>query len=211
MTRDAILANVRRSLGRSGSAPLLERPPILPPRPAGTTEDEIHLLIAEINKLSGSARRVSQDDLEASLAELVAEQRIQRAVLWPDANLQRLRLAESLQEMGVEVIPASAGKDLLATCDLGITGVDYALPETGTLALLSSPEKPRPVSLLPRVHLAIISPASLRPDLHQVFSEVKGQGYLILITGPSRTADIELTVTLGVHGPKALYAWVLTE
>ena len=71
----------------------------------------------------------------------------------------------------------------------------------------SSAVQPRAVSLVPRVHLAILRPAALRADLHQVFAEAKHQPYLIFITGPSRTADIELTVTLGVHGPKTLYVW----
>jgi L-lactate dehydrogenase complex protein LldG len=45
----------------------------------------------------------------------------------------------------------------------------------------------------------------LRADMHQVFDEAKDSNYLVFITGPSRTANIELTVTLGVHGPKSLY------
>jgi L-lactate dehydrogenase complex protein LldG len=92
-----------------------------------------------------------------------------------------------------------------------VTGVDAALPETGTLLLRSSPEKPLVVSLVPRVHLAILRPAALRADLHQAFAEVKTDGYCVLVTGPSRTADIELTLTIGVHGPKSLYVWLLDE
>jgi L-lactate dehydrogenase complex protein LldG len=99
----------------------------------------------------------------------------------------------------------------MALCDLGITEADYLLPETGTLVLRSSAVKPRGVSLLPRVHLAIVRPEMLRADMHQVFAEAKDHHYLVFITGPSRTADIELTVTLGVHGPKNLYVWMLGE
>jgi L-lactate dehydrogenase complex protein LldG len=51
----------------------------------------------------------------------------------------------------------------------------------------------------------------LRPDMHQVFAEAKDSNYLVFITGPSRTADIELTVTLGVHGPKNLFTWVVQD
>lgn len=93
----------------------------------------------------------------------------------------------------------------------GITEADLLLPETGTLVLRSSSEKSRAVSLVPRVHLAIVRPEILRVDMRQVFAEAKDSTYLVFITGPSRTADIELTVTLGVHGPKNLYVWVVCQ
>ena len=93
----------------------------------------------------------------------------------------------------------------------GITEADLLLPETGTLVLRSSSEKSRAVSLVPRVYLAIVRPEILRVDMRQVFAEAKDSTYLVFITGPSRTADIELTVTLGVHGPKNLYVWVVCQ
>jgi L-lactate dehydrogenase complex protein LldG len=107
------------------------------------------------------------------------------------------------------MVSPQAGKRAVAQCELGVTGADGVLPETGTLVLRSDAQRPRVVSLLPRVHLAIFTPQALRADLHQVFAEAKDSSYAVLVTGPSRTADIELTLTLGVHGPKALYAWVL--
>jgi L-lactate dehydrogenase complex protein LldG len=75
--------------------------------------------------------------------------------------------------------------------------------------LRAAPDKPRLVSLLPRVHLALLSPQALRADLPQALADIKSDGYAVCITGPSRTSDIELTVTIGVHGPKSLYVWVV--
>jgi L-lactate dehydrogenase complex protein LldG len=204
-----ILDSIRRSLRRKPGDPLAARPTILPPRAAGDPAAEIDRLLKEINALSGAARRLAEAELDTALAELVSAEQIKKAVLWPTAGLADLRIAERLHTLGVEIVSPAADKHILAECDLGVTEADYALPETGTLGLLSSAEKPRAVSLLPRVHLAIVRPQALRADLHQVFAAAKDHHYLIFITGPSRTADIELTVTLGVHGPKALYVWVM--
>ena len=84
-----------------------------------------------------------------------------------------------------------------------------ALPETGTLVLRTSLERSRAVSLLPRVHLALVRSAHFRADLETVLREMRTAPYFVFVTGSSRTADIELTVTIGVHGPQVLYVWVL--
>jgi L-lactate utilization protein LutC len=182
------------------------------PRKPGDLEAEIAQLLTEIGKLSGVTRRLaSREELREALAELVKAEAVKRATLWTTPDLMTWEVAGTLKELGVELVSPQADKHLVAECELGVTGVDAALPETGTLLLRSSPDRPRVVSLLPRVHLAILTPAALRADLHQAFAEAKDAGYSVLVTGPSRTADIELTLTLGVHGPKALYAWVLNE
>ena len=203
-----VIEAVRRALGRTQGAAVATRPAVVPPRQGGSIEAEIDLLIKEINALSGSAQRVSETELDQVFKGLLQAQEVKRATFWQTPGLVALGLEARLRELGVEIVSPHADKYTLAACDLGVTDVDFALPETGTLGLFSSREKPLAVSLLPRVHLAILRPTALRADLHEVFAEAKGQGYLIFITGPSRTADIELTVTLGVHGPQSLYVWV---
>jgi L-lactate dehydrogenase complex protein LldG len=145
------------------------------------------------------------------LQTLVREQNVHRATAWETPYLRQLGITEILNSLGVELVSPNADKHEMALCDLGVTEADYLLPETGTLVLRSSATQPRAVSLLPRIHLAIVRPAMLRPDMHQVFTEAAASHYLLFITGPSRTADIELTVTLGVHGPKNLYVWMIDE
>ncbi len=212
--REEILGKIRAAVGRRQATPV---PPVpastrVPPRPTGDVNTEITLLLDEIEKLSGQTARLSQkDELNDRLRELVRTENIKAATLWQTPELQALGLPEALTALGVEVVSPHAGKLRLAECDLGVTGVDGALPETGTLVLRSSPERPRMVSLLPRVHLAILRPSALRSDLGPLFTELQGSPYWVFITGPSRTSDIELTSTLGVHGPKSLYVWVLEE
>ncbi|CAG0942880.1 hypothetical protein ANRL1_01117 [Anaerolineae bacterium] len=202
----SFLDTVRRALSRRDDQP---RPAILVPRAMLARDAEIDKLIEEINMLSGSARRIGENEFDAALRQLVEVEQIKKATLWATPQIAEWRIAERLRALGVEIIPHDADKHTLAQADLGITEADFALADTGTLGLLASPEKPRATSLLPRAHLAIVRPAALRADLHQVFAEAKSRGYLVFITGPSRTADIELTLTLGVHGPKSLFVWIV--
>jgi L-lactate dehydrogenase complex protein LldG len=207
--RSAVFEGVRRALGRAAGEAIATPPPGLPAREAGSPDAEIDLLLQEITALSGVAQRVQPEAVENAVARLVESEGVRRATLWSTPRLGGLGVESALRRHGVEIVSPLATKHALAQCDLGVTEADFALPETGTLGLLSSAEKPRAVSLLPRIHLALVSPAVLRADLHQVFELAKAERYLVFVTGPSRTADIELTVTLGVHGPQALHVWVV--
>ena len=204
-----VIENVRRSLGRTGQTPLSPRPAIYGSRQPESIDLEIELFLNEVKKLSGVGQKLSSSTINSALKALVADQNIRKATVGETPHLRQLGIGEMLHSIGVELISPNASKHQMALCDLGITEADYLLPETGTLVLHSSAEKPRAVSLLPRIHLAIVQPEMLRADIHEVFAEAKDRNYLVFITGPSRTADIELTVTLGVHGPKNLYVWMM--
>lgn len=206
-----VIDNIRRSLGRTAQAPIEPRPAIYAPRHAEALESETERFLDEIKKLSAVGQKLSPQEIDSALTSLVEEQNIRKATAWETSFLRQLGVAEILNSLGIELVSPNADKYEMAQCDLGITEADFLLPETGTLVLKSSHEKPRAVSLLPRIHLAIVRPEILRADMHQVFDEAKDNNYLVFITGPSRTADIELTVTLGVHGPKNLYVWVVDD
>jgi L-lactate dehydrogenase complex protein LldG len=212
-----IIENVRRSLGRTAQisstteTPRSPRPAILRPRETESIEAATETFLKEVGKLSGAGRKLVPAEMDPALQALVSEQNVHKATVWETPHLRRLGVTEILNSLGVELVSPNADKHQMALCDLGITEADYLLPETGTLVLHSSADKPRAVSLLPRIHLAIVRPEMLRADMHQVFAEARDQHYLLFITGPSRTADIELTVTLGVHGPRNLYVWMLAD
>lgn len=98
--------------------------------------------------------------------------------------------------------------------DVGISTAQRAIAETGTLMLKSEAERHRLVSLVPPVHIAIVDAANLCLTLGEALTTA-GQGgelspTITFITGPSRTADIELTLAIGVHGPQELYV-VISE
>ncbi len=206
-----IIENIRRSLGRTAQAPLPPRPAIYPPRLPASQETEINCFLDELTKLSAIGQKLHSSEVGSALKSLVAEQNVHKATAWNTPQLKQLGITETLSSLGVELVSPNADKHEMALCDLGITEAAYLLPETGSLVLKSSAERPRAVSLLPRIHLAIVRAEMLRADLHQVFAEAKNEPYLVFITGPSRTADIELTTTLGVHGPKQLYVWVMDK
>jgi L-lactate dehydrogenase complex protein LldG len=209
--RDEILNSICTTLQSTTRAPLSSTARIAP-RVAGNTDAEIALLLSEIDKLGGVTRRIgNQDGLRVALEELVKKEKIAKAIAWQTSELTELGIANILTALGVTIVPPDAPSRALAECDLGITGVDGVLAETGTLVLRSSYEHPQLVSLLPRVHLAIIRPSDLRADLQNVFAEIKSGKRAVLITGPSRTTDIEKVLTIGVHGPKALYVWCMTS
>jgi len=102
-------------------------------------------------------------------------------------------------------VAGSAPRDEQALADIGVTGCDAAIAETGSLAMITGPGRSRIVSLLPPSHLAIVRRAQLCGTMAEFFSDRGAQlaeaSSCTFITGPSRTADIELTLTLGIHGP----------
>lgn len=205
-----VVENIRRSLGRTVHSPLRPRPAIYPSRDPESADCEIERFLNEVKLLSGAAQQLVPGEIANALKSLVKDCDVHNATFWPTPLFEKLGIQSALLDLGVDLVSPVASKHEMALCDLGITEADFLLPETGTLVLRSSANKPRAVSLLPRIHLAIVRPEMLRADMHQVFAEARDSNYLVFITGPSRTADIELTVTLGVHGPKALHVWVLT-
>jgi L-lactate dehydrogenase complex protein LldG len=206
-----VIENVRRSLGRTAHSPLEPRPAIYESRRPESWDAESTRFLEEVGKLSGIGQKLTPTGVDAALQAIIGQKDVHRATAWETPYLRQLGVAEILSSNGVELVSPNADKHVMARCDLGVTEADYLLPETGTLVLRSSSLQPRAVSLLPRIHLAVVRPFMLRADMHQVFAEARDHHYLLFITGPSRTADIELTVTLGVHGPKSLYVWMIDE
>jgi L-lactate utilization protein LutC len=109
-----------------------------------------------------------------------------------------------------------AGDNLRAFCaaaDAGVGGADAALAETGTIVIASGPGRSRLVPLLPPVHIALVPTGRLTAD---VFTWSAGRGESLpasvtMISGPSKTADIEQTLAVGVHGPKRLIVILYDE
>ena len=131
------------------------------------------------------------------------ERDINAAIIWNSISA----LNESdLTEAGVR-----AERSVGPTLKAGITGALSAIAETGTLVISSSKGRPLSASLLAEIHIAVISSSQIVWSLDEALKNkiVRNASAIALITGPSRTADIEMTLTIGVHGPKELHVFIM--
>lgn len=125
-----------------------------------------------------------------------------------------------VQATGVETALAGAGfsiekdgAEFARQADSGIVEFDYAIAETGTLAMDATDLKTRLAAMLPLTCVALIPAERLRANLTEVLDAYVDRGswpgYFTLVTGPSRTADIERSLTIGVHGPERLLIFLV--
>ena len=203
--RDSFLDNVRRAVAEGnragGSPPLPVRGKV---GYQGASPDPVARFCAELAAAGGKAHVVPDGAGAVEVVVgLVRAWGARRVLLGEGPFVDTLPLAEALASAGVEVQrPAGAARDDLFAADVGITGVDYLVAETGSVALFSRPGEPRSFSLLPPVHVAVAARSQLLPDLFDLFEAAGGlPSCLSLITGPSKTGDIELRLVTGVHGP----------
>lgn len=181
----------------------------------GGGSDPVGSLLQEWTAVGGQGVRVTGAAAgQAFVQEFVERHRIQRAICWKHPVLERLGVYDWLggKQVAVQLwdeLAAQAPESRWETAfaaDLGVTSVDWAVAETGSLALCSRPAQGRVVSLLPPVYLAVIEPGQIVPDLFDLFARLEPLKHdlpsnMALVTGPSKTGDIELKLTTGVHGP----------
>lgn len=217
MNREQFLTRVRDAAA-AGRAYRVHIDPDLPEHVgyAGGGVDLPAKLATEITGVGGHATIV--DDLNAARAELLTlleKYQPRQALCWDHPLLDRLGLTQLLAERGITrddhaalaPLPPTERRERIVAADIGITSASYAIAETGSLAMLAGPGRDRMASLLPPIHIAIIERSQILPDLFDLFALLRETGYdhlpsnLAFITGPSKTGDIEMTLTTGVHGP----------
>ena len=108
--------------------------------------------------------------------------------------------------MGIPGLKFEVTRELASEARFGISQMEWALADTGSLAQNSSAIEQRLVSSLSTIHIALVPTSGILPDMPALLSRVspKECAYLAMITGASRTADIERVLTIGVHGPERL-------
>jgi L-lactate dehydrogenase complex protein LldG len=197
----------------------------IPPRGAvgyqGAGADPL-LHLQEAFAAAGGVMHVVTDDASAvaKISELLRLKTPRSALVGRGKVLERLQLPDLLRGLEIESVDAaSASREAVFAADVGISGVDYVIAETGSLAVLARTDEPRSLSLLPPVHIAVAERAQVVPDLFDLFTAWRVEqedgppvmpSCVSLITGPSKTGDIELKLVTGVHGPGELHLVLIT-
>jgi L-lactate dehydrogenase complex protein LldG len=125
--------------------------------------------------------------------------------VWADCPF--LRTVDKRQVMAlVPGLTFDVTREHAAAAKVGISQLDWAMASTGSLVQDAAPVERRLASTLPNIHIAIVETSRLLADMPAVFSKIRPEqtNYISFVTGPSRTADIERVLTIGVHGPEKL-------
>jgi hypothetical protein len=111
-----------------------------------------------------------------------------------------------------EILLQAAGIEFTREPDpqilVGVTNAICGLADTGSVLIVDGAGDPLKASLLPEIHIAILKSSDIYPSLPDAMQLVKNTSAAVFITGPSRTADIEMTLTIGVHGPKEIHVFL---
>ena len=236
--REPFLSNLRAALGRSEplEAPLSAPPNAVgPPNELTDRAEAVREMITAdagnlMSVLDSVARTSGWNVVRAPDARAAGEYILEvardleaRSAVHSLHPVVRAALAnDRFAAAGVETTPIALGHEseaqdaqnradfraLMESADLGITGVDYAIAETGTCVIIPRAGVSRLVSLLPPVHIALVESGQVLPSLDELFTLRRDDftngnlgSYMNLITGPSRSADIEYQLITGVHGP----------
>lgn len=227
MSRDAILSAIRRGLKR-GPLPadqlamiegrLAGHPRhLIPARSRLPRPEQVALFIANVEKEFGSVARVAEAAaIPAAVAEYLAEQNLApRFVMAPHPELQALPWVE-------RPMLAFEARRAQATDQVAVQQGFVGIAETGTLMLPSDPARPTTVNLLADTAIVVLRASQVVGAYEEAWDRLRAErvdpvtgGFMprnvMLVTGPSRSADIEQTLELGAHGPRRLHVVLLDD
>jgi L-lactate dehydrogenase complex protein LldG len=220
--REDILANIRRSLGVTGSeAPRsanvttrLQNAPagLIPARGQLDPAGRVAMFKQQAERAQASVAEVARpEDVPAEVARFLRDQNLAATIrIGADARLTAMPWGETALDVAAG---RSNGSDPNA-----VSHAFGGVAESGTLAVLSGPDNPTTLNFLPDNHIVVVSAADIAGDYETIWLRLRerlGKGTMPrtvnLITGPSRSADIEQTLLLGAHGPRRLHIVVVGE
>ena len=234
---EQFIASVREALGRKAGPPerpyarilekrasVEERERAMQERLSVNQRDNVNEL-ARVAVLRGWVvrRAAGVEDAVGYVCQLAEKMEARRVVRSVQEVFDDVPLDDALSSLGATVQVMAQGDESAggfnpADADLGVTGVDYAIAETGTAVILPRRGVSRVTSLLPPVHVALVKPSQTLEGLDDLYllrrlaylkDGADAGSYMNFITGPSRTADIEQTLVIGAHGPRETHMVIL--
>jgi len=212
--RDNILRRLRAAQPPAAS-PKSPEPRHMIPLPAMSPQQLAEHFVAAAEGLGCHVYRLHDNELLEQLMELLEGERV--VLGWAEDQLPLPGLPGYLQELGIDMLVPAAIDDVAATARVGITGASAALAATGSLVVESGRGRPRASSLLPDRHIALVRSRDILPTLEDWQAAQQARGYpafrhasnTVIITGPSKTADIGHQLVKGAHGPRELHILLL--
>ena len=212
--RDAILARLRAQRPSLPEAPATATPA----NPAFTPEQRVRQFREHLEAVRAEVHRVPRDGWVPALQGLAAGKGVARLLHAPDGPLGP-EIAAGWDPEAAPALLAFEGEigdwkeRLFLDTPAAVTSARAGIAATGTLVLWPTPAEPRSWSLVPPIHFAVLDAS----DLHDSFAQlIEAEGWragmpsnALLISGPSKTADIEQTLSYGIHGPMQLVVLLL--
>lgn len=219
--RDAFLENIARHLGRKRQTKKVERPnwQVSPQHSVlrGLSQDElVDILEKQCQEIHTAFKRTNIENLPKTLHDVLSTYKTKSMVVANDSRLKRfglIPLFNSLKdEINIHLWEEANGKknQLIAEqADVGISFSEITLAESGTVTLFINKNHGRSISLMPKSYIALIPKSTLVPRLTQATERIHNQvkngeqvpSCISFVTGPSNSADIEMNLIVGVHGP----------
>ncbi len=215
ITREEFLSNIRRSLSPSTDAKLRDLPPPTSNEILRITrhgENLPAIFARRATAMGMNVHRTTLGSLASTIQSLLTSLKAKRIALDIPANPLADLVRNAVSDNRTVIDPIKARNlDTQFDCDVGITSVVAAIAETGTLVVASDMHRSRGTFLIPPVHIAVIFESHILPDMIDLWPQTHLGAHraLTLVTGPSKTADIEGILITGVHGPKAVHVVVL--
>jgi L-lactate dehydrogenase complex protein LldF len=210
--------------GRAGRRP--EASPPHPPRqkPAKEDTDLVARFERELQAVDGIAMRCSGNEAPNLVAHTLRKSGMKRLLTWGEAEPLLAATLASLRAEGIECIQPDLPHDSqtdrtqaiasLTDAQAGLTGAVAGFADTGTVVLTVGPGRSGLASLLPPSHFALLPVKHIYPSMQDWLDaggrrQIADSSCVVLVSGPSRTADIEMTLTIGVHGPAEVVVFLV--
>ncbi len=220
MEEQAFLEQVAQAVkqGHRFRSQVPSQPPVSPVPAEG--RDLVEWFLQELQQVGGVGHRAQgAQETRRTISTWLHQHQVREVLLWEHKVLEELGLEDHLRRQGLKTwlpdqlasFSAEERKQIVFGAQAGITAAQWAVAESGTVVLPSTPSQPRSTSLLPPVAIAVVRAQQVVADLFEVFQHWEAAplpSYVALVTGPSKTGDIQLQLTTGVHGPGHWYVVV---